>query len=386
MNYVLHFISTSGLYGAERVILNLAVELQKTKYLPIVCVINEKAISISGLEYEAQIRGIKTIGIQVRSKYDIFVLIRVIKLLKVNNIKIIHSHGYKATLLAIIPSLILNIPLIVTCHLWFSRKDFKLQIYHALEAMVMQILPVVVGVSENICEKLRKHGIGRHKIRLIYNGISISDYEKSRNQKYQILRKELNISDEFYVIGSVGRLCIQKAQDQLLIATKIFKELNLKIKCIIAGDGPLLSKLKSLSNELGLQENVCFTGYRKDILDIIEILDVFVLTSIDEGLPMVILEAMAMKKAIITTPVGAIPNIIKDGVNGIIYPTGNIFALTQNIIFLLNNKNIQYNLGAKAYETFLKNFSSTYMTEKYIDIYDYLLYNTRKHFLMDCNF
>lgn len=372
---VLHIVSSGGLYGAERVILNLSRELNSSAFKPILGVITHKREPLPKIATAAKNLGIQTIIIELISRFDFRSIFRLGKSLKKENISIVHSHGYKATVLSFLPCFLQNVPLIVTCHLWFSKGDLKLRIYTETEALLMKYLPAVIGVSEDICKDIIKKGIKPNKVHVIHNGIDLHNYQKHSKEESSRLFQNLGIQDHDLVIGTIGRLSSQKAHCYLLKAMKkIVDNGGKNIKCVIAGDGKLKSILLKQCNNLNLQRTVFFLGYRKDIINIMERIDIFVLTSIDEGLPMVLLEAMALKKPIISTPVGAIKNVISHNTSGLLYNTGDIQMLSKNIIELTNNRAEMKRLGLNAFKKFNKEYSSRMMCEKYLKIYNSLTF------------
>ena len=372
---VLHLVSSGGLYGAERVILNLSKELKGSPFVPIVGVIHKKGAPIPEILEAATALGIDTLLVSLRSRFDPFGPWLLGRKLKEAGIHMVHSHGYKATLLAFLPSRWMRIPLVVTCHLWFNKGNVKLRLYHEAEALVMKFLPAVVGVSEEICKEIKRKSIQPERVKLIHNGISLDHYQIPSKEVCTTLKEEFGIGDSDFVIGTAGRLNWQKAHHHLLEAVKRLRDGGVPVKCLIVGDGPLKKQLEEARDRLGLGDKVFFIGYRNDILDILDILDVFVLTSVDEGLPMVLLEAMALRKAIISTPVGAIESIIRHGVNGLLFDVGDVQVLTEHISNLKDDEARRKNLGREGQKTFNNEYKSSIMARKYIGLYRAILEN-----------
>jgi len=371
---VLHLIDSGGLYGAERVILNLSLEMRESPFISIVGMFTNNRSVTPELGKVAKDLGIQTSYIPLRSKFNPLNIFIVINFLKKNRLDIIHSHGYKPTILAYLPSVFLKIPLISTCHLWF-KEDWKLKIYYKIESMVIKHLPVVTGVSEEICHQIVAKGVDKERVKLIHNGINIKNYGISPNPSTVSAKKELNIKEGDFVIGTVGRLAKQKSHYSLLNAMKILNDMNIKVKCIIIGDGYLRNKLEKEKSKLGLNANVFFLGFREDVLNLITLMDVFIMTSLKEGFPMALLEAMALKKPIISTPVGDVEKLLQHGENGLVYQVGDIYSLVDHITALKKDREYRLRLGNAAYEKVLMDFTSKSMTKKYLSIYTELLDN-----------
>lgn len=235
-------------------------------------------------------------------------------------------------------------------HLWFSNSigrvvgklagvkkiiSFEHNVYDNLKTnkmffidWVLQIFShKIVAVSEAVKKSLIRHKIKENKIEVILNGIDISRYENIRISELDGNKKE----DFTFVF--IGRLIHQKGVDILI---KAFSLLD-KGKLLIVGDGVDKKSLESLVNDLGIGQRVKFLGIRKDIPQILSYSDCFVLPSRYEGLPMVLLEAVASKKIIIVSDFESAKEVIKDGVNGFVVPVGDELALREKLLTVINN-------------------------------------------------
>ena len=138
------------------------------------------------------------------------------------------------------------------------------------------------------------------------------------------------------------------------------------------GDGPLRSFLESEARSLELENNVIFAGIRNDIPEMLIMADIFVLPSLEEAMPMALLEAMAAKMPIVATRVGAVSNIIKDGHSGLLVEPKDPVALSRSIVCLLQNKDMARSFGENSYNSVRNNFSSDRMAREYIKAYNSL--------------
>jgi glycosyltransferase involved in cell wall biosynthesis len=231
----------------------------------------------------------------------------------------------------------------------------------------MRKVKKVVAVSDPIREELTNYGIKKDKVNVIFNGIELKTWCNEKWNDENKFKMRIGLRKESFVLGLFGRLYDQKGHEFLFRSLGILKKDNIELICV--GDGPLKARLKKLSEQLGLDQNIHFLGFRNDIKRLLNITDIFVMPSLDEGLPMALLEAMAMGKAIIATPVGAIPNVISHGTNGIIVPTRSISDLADAIKNLISNPERIDILGKSARETAIEKFSSDAMVEQYINLY-----------------
>jgi glycosyltransferase involved in cell wall biosynthesis len=175
-------------------------------------------------------------------------------------------------------------------------------------------------------------------IHRIYYGISLSDYE---NISDELVKNQKDKWSNNFTIGVVARLVPQKSLDTLIKALKILIDNNRDIHLVIIGEGELFEDLKRLTVELNVEKNVQFMGKRSDIPFLMSCFDLFVLPSIYEGLGLVLLEAMAAGKPIVASNVSAIPEIVRDGIDGILFKPKDYTSLAK-IIKKFLDKEIKY--------------------------------------------
>jgi len=369
---ILHLLDSGGMYGAENVIINLSREMMANGlFEPIVgCIVQKESIKVD-LELIAYKYGIKSYKIVVNNFLLFRDLPRFASLLKKKRIDLIHAHGYKATVFAYVLKLCTSIHVISTCHLWFegSCRPLKMRLMIALEKFAYRFFPVIVSVSEDIRNILIKAGVPRNKIRVVQNGIVVSDYTKMDLWRRDKLKFDIGLQNGDICILNVGRLTEQKAQSVLINAAKLVKEYSKKIKFFIAGDGELGDKLVEQINSLELNDTVKLLGFRDDIPDLLKVADLFVLPSLDEGMPMALLEAVASQIPVITTQVGDIPKLIIPNVSGVVVEINDVDGLAKEILNLVEDKGRQTRLIEKASMRVNKLYSSQVMYEQYQEVY-----------------
>jgi glycosyltransferase involved in cell wall biosynthesis len=371
---ILHFIESEGVYGAERVILNLSQQLQSDNHFVSVvgCIVNNPT-SQSDLYDAAQAAGIEAIKIPIANKYLLFHLPKAAKQLKNSGINLIHSHGYKPAVYGFIIRLLTGIPILSTCHLWFepAKAPLKTRVMIWLEQFFYQWYPKIVGVSEPILDVLRKRKLPNNKLALIRNGVDIPPTTAEDTLKN--LRTELKLTPNDYCVINCARLTRQKNQVCLIEAGRILKEKSHSIKILILGQGPLEAELKQKIQQAGMEQYVHLLGFREDIPALLEIADAFVLPSLDEGMPMSLLEAAASSKPIITTIVGDIGKLIKHNETGLVIPVNDPDSLANAIMQLRGNSALARTLAENAHAAMVKHYSSYAMSQQYILIYRELL-------------
>ena len=368
---ILHLISSAGFFGAENVIIELAKELLSSNYDSIIGVFNNihsvhTEIADAAKNYNLNVRLFTCNG-----PFDLKALSTIRHFIKENDIKIIHSHGYKSNFYALLATLYnKNLSSITTCHLW-TGESLRDRIYEFLDKIMLNRFDRIVTVSDELMAQVATLRVSKGKVTTIYNGIDLNRFNGSVN--IDEIRKKFNIPLHFKVIGTIGRLNEQKAQIFIIeSASQILKVFPDTIFMIV-GDGPLKQSLQEKVVAAKLENNFLFTGIYKNIPEILAAMDIFILPSLAEGLPMALLEAMAAKKPIIASKVGSIPQLIIPDETGLLIEPRDVPSLENSIIGLLNDKDKAGKLAENGYMTIVNKFSSKVMTRKYIDVYDTLL-------------
>ena len=203
--------------------------------------------------------------------------------------------------------------------------------------------------------------MAQKKSKVIRNGIELDQ----RN----FFNEHGHFPDNKFVIGTVGRLDKVKGHEYFLeAAAKVIKERD-DIIFPIVGTGPLEILLKNKAKQLGIADHVYFLGFRSDAKCLIAAMDIFVLPSLHEGIPYVLLEAMARSKPVICSDVGGIKEVVRNGSDGILVPPKNSTAISQAIIEAMGRKNYLGNMGQRARKKVVEYFSSEIMAKNTSDFY-----------------
>ena len=372
---ILHFIESGGVYGAERVILNLSLQMQKAgNYVPVVGCIVGSATSESALYNAATELGIEAIKIPIANAGLLRDLPKAAKQLKNAGIDLIHSHGYKPSVFGFIIRLLKKIPVIATCHLWFepSKGALKTRIMITLEKFFYRWFPKIIAVSEPIKDILLASNLKPQQVVVIRNGVDIPNMNFSHNELTQ-LRNELKLSENDFCILNSARLTRQKAQWVLIKAAAILKQQNEAVRILIVGEGGLDAELRAQIIAEDVGDYVQLLGFRSDINKLLALTNLFVLPSIDEGMPMSLLEAAAATKPIVSTLVGDISKLIQHERTGLAIPTEDPAALAAAIVRVKNDGALAEELANNAHKTMVEYYSSKAMCTGYLNIYDQLL-------------
>jgi glycosyltransferase involved in cell wall biosynthesis len=363
---ILHLISSAGLFGAERIALELSKSLKKTYYCePIIGVIRNVYNPHEEMLEEAKRNNIPYAVFQCRSQLDLKLAFLVKEFIKKNKIDIIHCHGYKSNFYGLLASKG-QVPSVTTNHNWLT-EHWKLKIYCILDSLWIRFFDGIVAVSNEVKKDMLRYKIPGEKIRVIDNGISLERFEKWTETRK--MKTQLGFEEKTMVIGTIGSLVIEKGHIYLLEAARQILDGVKDLKFIIIGDGPLRKALEEKSEELGIKKDVIFMGHRGDIPEILTAMDIFVLPSIKEGLPVALLEAMAAKRPVIATRVGAIPKVIENKDIGILVEPKDINELRDAIMNLISDPGRRDLLAREGFGRVCTDFSSDEMCKHYLKLY-----------------
>lgn len=241
----------------------------------------------------------------------------------------------------ILVSFLLTIPIrIATIHLPIileSKYPLKTKFTTAYLRVVLSTLSRIITVSKTSKELLcKRYGIKGHKVEAILNGIFLEPFTDLQVNQIK-KRRELGLKEDDTLIGVVARLDDHKGHKYLVDAAPRIIEAIPSAKFLLVGDGYLRDVLISQSKKLGVYDHFLFLGHRDDVPEILGILDLFVLPSLWEGFPFVILEAMASRRPIVASQVDGIPEAIEDGKTGILVPPRDAKRLTDSVIYVLKS-------------------------------------------------
>lgn len=367
MTKVLQLRCSSELLGAERVILELNNSLVDSGFTSIVGVAVEDGEPEPELIKVLKQGGHQTVVFRISGAFDLGAIARIRKYVLENKIDIVHSHGYREDLYAI--GCKGKAKLIGTNHLW-KRTDWKLKVYAKLDAILLRFFDAVVAVSSPVKKDMLEEGIAERKIRVIQNGIDVAPYVKKYDTS--AILTELGVPETKRVFATLSSLTGEKGID---IAIRAFAETNPLVNdytLLVIGDGPNRADLEALAKELKVDSKVVFCGRRKNVPEILACVDIFILSSYIEGLPMALLEAMASACAIVATAVGDVPEVINDQNGKLVQPGEPMQIATAIAELLSDDKNLQL-VSENARATVTERFSSKTMVQQYFESYNALL-------------
>jgi glycosyltransferase involved in cell wall biosynthesis len=358
---VLHLMDSEGMYGAERVVLELLTVMQKWRAKVAFACLSPFASPGADIGRQVLQRNVPTFFIDERKKFSLRSLFLIRKILRQTRARILHTHGYKATILGGLVARLCHIPLLCTYH-GEARHVPELKGYVSIENCFVRKAAKIIAVSRPITNELISRGVSEEKISVIYNGME----DPFNSQSTWLIQNERAF---FPHLLCVGRLVTLKRYDLVLDALSILKMRYPEVGLSIAGEGPEENTLKKRADELGLQSSVRFLGYVSNTRPLYDEANIFILSSDTEGTPLALLEAMAASKPIIATAVGSIPDMIVHGQHALIISPGDLRGLIESITNLTIDANYANNMGINARMHFMENFSSEKMATRYLSIY-----------------
>jgi glycosyltransferase involved in cell wall biosynthesis len=364
---ILHLISSGGLFGAERVAVELSKSLKKAYHCePVLGVIRNAYNPHEEILEEAKSSGILYAVFSCRSQLDLKLAFSIRKFIKKNRIDIIHCHGYKSNFYGLLASKG-QVPSVTTNHNWLTAH-WKLKTYCFLDSLWIRFFDRIVAVSNEVKKDMLRYKIPEKKISVIDNGIALERFEKVVETNN--IRDQLGFDGKIRIIGTIGSLGIEKGHIYLLEAASQILEIVKDLRFLIIGDGPLRKSLAEKSEKLGIEKQVIFMGQRKDIPELLMAMDIFVLPSIKEGLPIALLEAMAAKRPVVATRVGAIPKVIENRDIGVLVEPKDTIGLRDAIMSLLNDPERMSLLARGGFDRIYTDFSSDKMGKHYLKLYE----------------
>lgn len=225
--------------------------------------------------------------------------------------------------------------------------DTLAEIYDwSIERIISKAAKKVILLSKSLLPRAIKVGVKNSNIAIVPSGVDYNHFDPERSdvkQKATILRQKLGVSDDWIVVGFVGRLVTAKGLFYLISALRHVEKKDANIVLLLVGDGPQRTYLEGMAKELGIR--AIFAGWQMDTAPYYALMDIFVLPSFFEGLPCVVLEAMAMQRPVIATSVGGNPDLITSGENGFLVQAGDYKDMCHALSTLIGNRDLRARMG-----------------------------------------
>jgi Glycosyltransferase len=345
---ILHIIGGGEIGGAEQHVLTLLKSIHRERFTPHLTCLVKGPFADLALENK-----ISTRTFSMRYPLDLSPLPALIRWARKEKIDLVHTHGSRANLLGRLGAKWLGIPCLTTVHSSLVHdycSPWSARFALSLDRLTLPLTSGIITVSEYLAEEVASRG-GKNLV-TIYNGqpaLSFAD----RNHSRRLFRKQWGIPADVLVLGTIGRLHPTKGQTHLIQAASLLHSAYPTIHLLIIGEGPLHQSL-----ELELQRaNIPYTltGNLPNAYKALPAMDLFVLPSISEGMGLVLLEAMQAEVPIVANAVGGIPEVIRDGKDGLLIPPGDVNKLAQACASIIGDAKLAESLvqsGQKRWQMF----------------------------------
>ena len=354
--------------GIETLILEIGKRLNRDIFDPSVFIFRKDG----KLRSEFAKWNIPVIEIRKNGGFDWFLPLRLSRALKQHSVDIVHTHNPANWLYGGIAARLAGFPLVHTEHTTCDYHNYHVRRWKLIERILARFTDVISAVSESVKDYMVNivH-ISPSKLKVVHNAVNLEDFNIQIDRA--LLKRQLKLKKKDIVIGNIARFYENKDQQTLLRALKIVLDDYKNVFLLLAGDGPLKEKMQDLAKDLKINKQVQFLGNRRDIPNLLKIMDIFVLSSKREGLPIVLLEAMASGVPVVATNVDGNGELVTHNETGMLVLPNNPKALAEVIIQLLKDKARMKKIGINGKNRVEKEFTFATMVRTYEDIYKSLV-------------
>jgi len=363
---ILHLTTHLNIGGITKYIFDLSQGLEERG---VTCLVGS-----SGGDFQSYFKsaGIKCYELDIKTKFEFHpkLFIAAVKLRKFtreNSIDIIHAHTRACQVLACMVEKMTKIKVVSTCHGFFNANKISRKLF---PCWGVKVIAVSDAVKDHLVNDFKLTG---ERVSVIYNGVYLQKFAKDMPaDEKQAMKKNLGFSDG-PVVGSIGRLSPVKGYDYLLHAFKRVIVKRPEVSLLIIGEGPYEGVLRKIARELAIEDSVFFMKAVVDTSRLLPVIDVYVFPSIQEGLGLSLLEAMASKRPCVATDVGGISNIIQNGKNGILVPSKDTYLLGNAIERVLDDREFSARISHAGFDTVKERFSLEIMADKTAEFYKQII-------------
>ena len=361
--------STGG--GPDKTILNSPRFLQEAGYHNLCAYLHPPGDpGFQSIVQRAEALDAPLISIPDRGPFDWRVVRRLARVCREERVAIWHGHDYKTNALGLLLKRYWPMRLATTVHGWVKHTR-RTPLYYGIDRLCLKHYEVVICVSSALYESCLEAGVPRERCVLVENGVDVDHFHRRRPAAEA--KQEQGIPAGRLLIGAMGRLSDEKGFDLLIRSVDRLIAAGRDIELRIAGEGDQRAALEGLIRELNRGRRIRLVGFQRDAISFFESMDIFALSSHREGLPNVVLEAMALEVPVVATRIAGIPRLIQNGVNGLLVPPGSVEALVEALGSLIDDPKQRSELAAAGRTTVETDHGFAARMDKVRVIYDRLL-------------
>jgi glycosyltransferase involved in cell wall biosynthesis len=298
------------------------------------------------------------------------VLTTLLRICRSERVAIWHGHDYKSNILGLLLRRFWPMRLVTTCHGWV-RHTRRTPLFYSLDKMSLRYFERVLCVSEDLLDACVRARVAPERCTLLQNGVDTEAFRRSRSKAEA--KAALGVPADRILIGAAGRLSPEKGFANLIRAVATLIKGGRDLSLWIAGEGDEAEALSSLIRDHGQLDRIRLIGYQSDLRPFYEALDLFALSSLREGLPNVLLEALAHEVPVVATSVNGIPALIGRAGCGVLIEPGSADALARAISELAESPQRRQHLGRKGRSVVERHFSFANRMDALAEIYDRML-------------
>ncbi|MDO9171858.1 MAG: glycosyltransferase [bacterium] len=370
--HVAHVIGSLRTGGAERQLVNYLLAADRDEFRHTAVCLQERG----ELAAVVEAAGIPVVRIPIRTRHAVGSLRRFAGWLRDQDVAVVHAHMHDSALWGRLAGRWAGVPVLMTTEhgkeLW--KGPLRVAIDHHLSRWTARHIAVARDGMEI---RIRRERFDPGKLILIPNGVPIPA-EPGNDAGRRRVRAEFGLADDTPVLGTVGRVVEAKGYEHLLAALVALRETRPRLRWLAVGDGDRRSDLTARAAAAGLGDAVIWAGRRDDVNDLLAAMDVWVMSSVREGLPVALLEAMAACRPIVATNVGGIPDAVRDGSEGLLVPPADPAALAAAIAQLLADPTRAAGLAAAARRRAQADYGIGSVARRIEDVYRQELLKTTK--------
>ena len=378
---ILHLIESLVVGGAERVLVDIVTNIDKSKFKSIVCVYRDE----NPLRDELEEAGYPVIYLRKNLLTPLFpkflkpffllidsiiFVIRLAKLMRDKNIQILHAHLFSAGLWGRLAALLGGRPKIITTE--HTTTDWEKSLKKTVSNRLLNpITDRIVAVADTVGKTvIDVQKVVPGQVIIIPNGIKLDSFSANKTAKHKTI-----LPGSKPRIAIVSSLTPVKRHDLLFKALKVCVKRVPTISCCVIGDGPERAGLEQLARNLGIENFVFFLGNRNDVNELLRDVDIVVSTSDYEGLPMNLLEAMAAGVPVVATDAGGSKDLVDSGKTGILVERGNVDAIANGICKIIENQDLSEQLKLNGYKIVEEHYSLDKIIKRWEKLYTSLFFS-----------
>ena len=295
-----------------------------------------------------------------------------IRLLKQHKIQILCAHGHKSRMLGWFAARWLRIPIIGISHGW-TGETRNVQLYDRIDKWMHRRMDHIVCVSQGQADKVIRFGTPASRVSVIYNAVRMDRFDVPANISFRHRLESMFPNKPKLIVGTAGRLSPEKGFDILVTVADQLLKAGLDVGFVIFGEGFLREPLQKQINDAGIASSVALPGFTDQLDQYMHHFDLFVQSSHTEGMPTVLLEAMAARTAVVATQVGGTGELMVEGSTGLMVPPNNPKALAEAMRKVLSDDKLRQTMGENGRQRVEQNFTFEPQAEKYWELFCRLL-------------